>query len=534
MSASNQWGAPPVHACVAFPPVHIAFDSSSLDFVATVQPHIIDAIRDFELPSLCLARPHEDPHVEAWLRLLDETAPGYSHVCARSVPRLTEMIDAESCPLLGRCLRRFWEALSDYLFAWPKAEPQREGLPRHVGAQTSSCLELELHSMRTLLVSLPPHAAKELQEGAAQHFWQVGLGWTFKLDTLYGLSVKDQPQRMMSVLGGDRLSMMNLNGEQVRELIACPFFRPEEMHIWEFAKSWWAEGGTDESITRELLWELLPSEARDVEDSRERPVSSQVPGHSFHRVGRRGDCTTGPFEEPSVLHSRVDNGALRFWNVAEEDVVVGASRQFIASDVPMVAGAGTFRLDLRILSGIEADAAQLFEVGLTANPDDAVQFKAEGPGTLRPHPIDDVTDSEVLPLFPLVAVPEIVMEGVRLVVEVDLAEGTARSRNVPANSLTMPDREHEMPTSMSAWLHARALRNAMRERPAGELDDLLFRKQADFLHDRIEGGTMLEGHAREVLNDKGARCLRDDTVPEEVERYHFYVVVPAGLEVEIY
>jgi len=257
----------------------------------------------------------------------------------------------------------------------------------------------------------------------------------------------------------------------------------------------------------------------------------QVSGSTFERVKRRPDCPTCLYDDPAALCTKVaGSGILRCWNMAVETQVVGAARQMLASSSAMCSAHGVYRLDLRVVGGVEAESALFFEVGIVAEPWAGVQFRGDTSGACRP---ESGFTSENLPssFFRFVAVPGILMEGVRLVVEIDFDSRTVRLRNLPevdGGELAA------QPTPLAAWLDARSWEVEKYARPPGELDDQLFRDQAAHLHELIDEGTLTKDLADVVLRDGGARCLRGAATPEAWEDYHFYVVVPAGMEVEIY
>jgi len=397
---------------------------------------------------------------------------------------------------------------------------------------------------------------------------------------------------------GAQLSLLNWAAEEVIDLLRCPFFRPQEFSLWCLARRWWLEGlgaaeraasvtegfssaesggrSMDTSISNALIWDLLPptvslpkggaspdgltadggasdeatsagpgggaagaaDEAsggadRGTEGRAEAPGIC-IGGSSFALIPRSPDENIGSrHDDPSSLHLRTLEGSesLHCWNDADETQVVGAARQLIASSVPMSPGGGVYRLDLRVLSGIEAEAAHLFEVGIAADPTAGLKFKVSGPGAFRPA-LRGNAEEDPSPFFSFVAVPDMLLEGVRLAVEVDFDERTARVRNIP--SVDGVEGVPIGPTPISTWLSQRANVVVQRSRPAGELEDPLFRHQAEHLHEMIDEGTLHEDLASTVLQDMGAQCIRGTCVPVEPEDYFFYVVMPAGLEVEIY
>jgi len=147
----------------------VGFDRFALDLVVKLPPKVGDAIAQFELPHLCTARPHEDPHVEAWLeRWVDGIDPRGNaapedeslELTGRTLLSLTSLAGErpEVCPTFFSQLERFESALASWLREWPLAEPAREGLPRTKsvggcaldGAPSAEELELELCRARFL------------------------------------------------------------------------------------------------------------------------------------------------------------------------------------------------------------------------------------------------------------------------------------------------------------------------------------------------------------------------------------------------
>jgi hypothetical protein len=491
----------------------------------------------------------------------------------------------EVCPMLCSQLNNFENILAAWLREWPQAEPVRQGLPRRsegmlCRAPTAEELELELHTALAFLRFGVPQTSVALTPQLAAHFRQVALGWIFKLESVYGLSLSHQPERAAAAMataagatGGLepwQLSLLNWDAAEVEQLLRCPFFRPQELSVWQFARRWQLEGfgvalANAELPTDDLLvWELLqprtapggvaggsdvlgqaavePSAGEDrvtsttggprrsdeeVGRAREEAVVF-ISGSSFMRTARCLDPIMATHDEPAALHMRpsLDTGGLRCWNTAVESAVVGAGRQMISSDEPMSSAGGLFRFDFRVVGGTEAEAAHLFEVGLAANPSAGVQLKVSGPGAFHPDDRGEATS-----YFSLVAVLDALLEGVRVAVEVDFGERLATVRNIPA--VEGVD-DQTQPTPLASWLEARARHQAMRARPPGEQEDSLFREQAAHLHELIAQGTLNEELTETVLSDAGARCLRGIVVPDVPEEYYFYVVVPAGMEIEIF
>jgi len=596
------WAPPGIRAGDPLQNLSLDFDRLSLDFVFRLPRKVGDAISDFELPQLCTVRPHEDPHMEAWLaRWVDGIEPEGSVgeelpseesllLTGHTLLSLTSLANErpEVCPMLCSQLNNFESILAAWLREWPHEEPLRDGLARVSGGTRSSALaaemlELELHMALAFLRTDAPLTSVVLTPELTSHFRQVALGWIFKLESVYGMPLSQQPERAAaamatttSLTGGLepwQLSLLSWNVVEVQQLLRCPFFRPSEMSLWQLAHRWQLEGlgaslaDAELPIDELLVWELLPtresldamSGGRDAigqsalnSVADEQMVASEnggplrsgedesivasapdetagfIPGSSFTRTQRCPDPIMATHHDPEALHLRpsTDSTGIRCWNTAIESQVVGAGRQMIASNVPMSCTGGLFRCDLRVVSGIEAEAAHLFEVGLAANPSAGVQFKVSGPGAFHPDDAGDATS-----FFSLVAVLDALLEGVRIAVEVDFDERLATVRNIPA----VEGSEIEMqPTPLAPWLDARARHQAMRARPPGEQEDSLFREQAEHLHELIAKGTLHEDLAETVLSDAGARCIRGVVDPEIPEEYYFYVVVPAGMEVEIF
>eukprot|EP00435_Cladocopium_sp_Y103_P071133 s1096_g36.t2 len=139
----------------------------------------------------------------------------------------------------------------------------------------------------------------------------------------------------------------------------------------------------------------------------------------------------------------------RCWNAALEEQVVGGSRQVLASSCPMRRGEGTYRLDMRVNSS--GDAAFLLEVGLMVNPDDG-----ELPGKsqcLRESGIalESARKSPSEPFFRILSLMDVLVEGVRLVVELDLKEDQVTLSNLEPGQQT---RSGEA-ISIAPWLAER-------------------------------------------------------------------------------
>jgi len=167
-----------------------------------------------------------------------------------------------------------------------------------------------------------------------------------------------------------------------------------------------------------------------------------------------------------------------------------------------------------------------------------------------------------------------VVEGIRVSVEVDFGKQMATVRSLP--SQTHPQKELEWddrmtpmplgaeasfseqiaiqrslprqrhsekrldmvsnltPTPLAAWLHLSAVAAAVKARPKNEQSDPLFKEHAIHLHKRIEEGTLDGKLASAVLNDHGVQSLRGIGMPTQLDGFHFYLVLPAGMEVEIF
>lgn len=595
------WASPGIRVVDPLQKLTIDFDRLSLDFVVRLPRKVGEAISDFELPHLCPLRPHEDPHIEAWLaRWVDGIEPeGMTRESSfeesllftgHTLLGLTSLANErpEVCPMLRSQLENFESILAAWLREWPQAEPARDGLARTregmlCSAPTAEELELELHTALAFLRSGVPQTSVALSSQLATHVKQVALGWTFKLESVYGLPLSHQPERAAAAAataanatGGLepwQLSILSWDVVEVDQLLRCPFFRPQELSVWQFAQRWQLEGFGASSIDMELaiddilVWELLPSRESLGSISGERepigraPVEPSeeeegiapseggqrqsleedivvaaalsesvvfIPGSSFTIAPRCFDPVMATHDDPASLHLSPSStsGAMRCWNVANESQVVGAGRQMIASQIAASSAGGLCRFDLRVLSGTEAESAHLFEVGLAANPAAGVQFKVSGPGAFHPDDTGDATS-----FFSLVSVLDALLEGVRIAVEVDFTARLATVRNIPA--VEGMDTETQ-PTPLAPWLDARARHLAMRQRPPGEQEDSLFREQATHLHELIAQGSLHEDLADTVLSDAGARCIRGVVEPETPEEYYFYVVVPAGMEIEIF
>lgn len=575
--------------------LEVRIDPGTLDLVAPVPEGQADAIAQFELPQLCDTRPHEDFYLEAWLqRWLEDGLPGEEdleaeamHLEARCLVPLRALAAErpEVCPLLSSMLSRFEDAISGWLLQWPRAEPPREGLPTQWGKQTAEEMELELHAALAMLGGCTGARREEPllpgHEEAVEHFQQVALGWIFKFDSLYGLQVLTQHERLLQSNVSPRVSMLWWQLGEVSALLRCPFFRPSELDLWRFARRWCIEGAgsaalaapqagdgqdVDAAISEALLWELLPTkeelvqqEASDRSPSPQAAVTTetapadadtscqgglaaagtrplqaqQVPSSTFQRLRRRGDCAFKQFDDPTGFHMQrhESSSSLRCWNMAVETEVVGASRQTLASGVPM-SGGSRFRLDLRLNSGAATETAHLLEVGIMANPDAGVCFNAGSPGVCRPL-LQGEEEGKSEPFFRFVTVLDTLLEGVRLSVEVDLDQASVSVRNLPEAEAEV----ESMPrgASLAAWLEARNRALAMGDRNPGELDCPLFKEHVEHLSDLIDKGSLEGELADTVLADKGVKwVMASKIVPDVPEAYHFYITVPAGLELEIF
>eukprot|EP00931_Biecheleriopsis_adriatica_P046952 TRINITY_DN27023_c0_g1_i2.p1 TRINITY_DN27023_c0_g1~~TRINITY_DN27023_c0_g1_i2.p1 ORF type:complete len:616 (+),score=127.29 TRINITY_DN27023_c0_g1_i2:31-1878(+) len=586
----------------------VSFDPKILDLVAPVPDGQSMAIAQFELPLVCDMRPHEDSYVEAWLqRWLDE-GPGDDEAMileASCLPQLQALLAErpEVCPMLRHLLGRFEAAIAQWLLDWPACEPPCQGFSGAQSAGSPEELELELHAVLALVGGCVGRQAQQAMlpasyEDAMGHFRQVACGWIFKLESLYGLEIISQPERVSPALqgNGERLSVLWWDLSEVSELLRCAFFRPSEISLWRFAKRWCLEGAgavamasqevefatageapakeeIDAVISEALVWDLLPPkeelasspetaagsspslQAAKPETSTEgEPVTAEaagaqsmseaalrfnasavVPGCTFSTVQRRSDCELAQFDEPDAIHiqyGRHPSTTLHCWNNAKEQQVLGAARKLLASSVPMSSAGGKFRLDLRVNRGTAAEAAHLFEVGLMANPSAGVCFKAEASAPCRPFKQGE-QPGKGEPFFRFATVLDVLLEGVRLSIEVDLAEASVQLRNVPEVNVTAETLPRG--ASLPAWLLARKKALVMADRNPGELDCPLFKEHVEHLSDLLEQGTLEGDLAKTFLADAGAKWVMDmEIAPDTPEEYHFYIVVPAGLELEIF
>ncbi|CAJ1420721.1 unnamed protein product [Effrenium voratum] len=283
----------------------VRFDAELLDLVAPVPKDQSESATEFELPLLLAQRPHEDPAVEAWLcRCLDTGAA--LTLEARCLVKLQKAVEEqpEVCPVFRNLLSRFETALAGWLEQWPEKEPMREGLcaPWLCSKQSAEELELELHSVLALVGGLRGQRGPPLlpdYKEAMDTFRQVASGWIFKLDSLYGLEILNQHERI-----GD-LSMLSWELCEVEALLVCAYFRPPEMKIWHFARRWCVEGAgapafseegaerqapwgreeIDAAISKGLIWDLLPPKedlvAQSAEISRSQTEPAPHPSGSF-------------------------------------------------------------------------------------------------------------------------------------------------------------------------------------------------------------------------------------------------------------
>jgi len=138
-----------------------------------------------------------------------------------------------------------------------------------------------------------------------------------------------------------------------------------------------AVAGADGELVR------LPTEsASPVEDAVLAQQVSRIMGNTFQPMRRLPGCVTAAFADPSSLRTAERALAVdpaRFWNVAHEAQVVGAARHVLVSGTAM-APAGVFRLDVRVVSGVEAEAAHLLEVGICTSPQLACTSQLESQG----------------------------------------------------------------------------------------------------------------------------------------------------------
>eukprot|EP00913_Durusdinium_trenchii_P029561 g27710.t2 len=213
----------------------VSFDADLLDLVAPVPKCQSESVREFELPMLFgCQRPHEDPILEAWLCKTFTSSDWIPSVfrallcsvfrAAASVTQTsTEAVTLEAqcllklkgaveeqpevCPVLRNLLSRFEAAIARWLEAWPPEEPAREGLWAPASSKTAEMLELELHSVLALLGGLAGARGAPLlpeSKDSMDGFRQTAASWIFKLESLYGLDLFQQPERIPH----SRLSML--------------------------------------------------------------------------------------------------------------------------------------------------------------------------------------------------------------------------------------------------------------------------------------------------------------------------------------
>eukprot|EP00439_Symbiodinium_sp_Y106_P058773 s1768_g8.t1 len=248
----------------------VEFDAAILDLVAPVSKIQAESVIEFELPSLFDQRPHEDSTVEAWLqKYLDSGGKDGEIVLeAKCCAKLQLAIDEqpEVCPVFRHLLSQFEVALVAWLEEWPPAEPRREGLC--VSSEISpELLELQLHSVLALLGEGGLLAVLSENQAVVDSFRSVAIAWIFKLHSLYGLDILSQHERV-TTKSASHLSMLSWDLFQVEELLQSPFFRPQELSLWRFAKRWCVEGTgapafAEESEDAESKVEVLPSPNKD-------------------------------------------------------------------------------------------------------------------------------------------------------------------------------------------------------------------------------------------------------------------------------
>ncbi|OLP87378.1 E3 ubiquitin-protein ligase RNF43 [Symbiodinium microadriaticum] len=249
----------------------VEFDAAILDLVAPVSKIQAESVVEFELPSLFDQRPHEDATVEAWLqKYLDSGGrDGEIVLEAKCCAKLQLAIEEqpEVCPVFRHLMSQFEVALVAWLEEWPPAEPHRQGLCLSSGEISPELLELQLHSVLALLGEGGLLAALSEHQAVVDGFRSVAIAWIFKLHSLYGLEILSQHERV-TAKSASHLSMLSWELFQVEELLQSPFFRPQEMSLWRFAKRWCVEGAgapafTEESEDAEGKVEVLPSPNKD-------------------------------------------------------------------------------------------------------------------------------------------------------------------------------------------------------------------------------------------------------------------------------
>lgn len=96
-------------------------------------------------------------------------------------------------------------------------------------------------------------------------------------------------------------------------------------------------------------------------------------------------------------------------------------------------------------------------------------------------------------------------------------------------------REAQSVQSLSSWLAERNRAMVMSARNPGELECQLFKEHAEHLQDLVSQGKLDGALAETFLADTGAKwVLAAEITPEKPEAYHFYVTLPAGMELEIF
>lgn len=541
----------------------VVFNPATLDLEADVLGPIAEDILDSELPHLCEVRPHEDPLVEAWLqRWVDGEDAGADRLglevrCLAPLLQLA-MERPELCPNFCGQLTEFERAVQDWLYSWPRIEPPRPGAKAAPGAPTAEDLELELHGVLAMLrgevyaLSLSEEGRQlEMRQPSialggepADSFRSVAMGWVLKLDLLYGMHILQQPDRMAAAVGpavSHGLSLTRWDVDQVEQLLACAFFRPDEDRLWKLAQQWLQESGSGDEESEARLSQALAPDLLEKQDAGEAGEEYQaaepvrVRADSFEVVPRHGSCTMAAFADSSALKVEQPEGspAMRWKNAAQEDQILGASRQLLASKVLMApASGGVFRMDLRVLSGADAEGAHLFEVGVAVERESGRTGVCFGPGGAR-APGEGSDEPDVPSFFPFFDARDILLEGVRLVLEVDVSGGVARVRNVPA--VAEDDDRH---SSLVAWMQSRCKVAAKDVRPPGERDCHLFREHAHHLQDLVDRGRLDRELSAAVRADAGVQAVHAAGASAEIfaapESYCFYVVVPVGMEVEIF
>lgn len=556
------------------------FDPELLDLVVEVPKSQSESVTEFELPLLFDQRPHEDPILEAWLgKTLDNPDKALVVLEARCLQKLQQAVEdqPEVCPVLRNLLSRFEASIAQWLSSWPQAEPWREGLTLCAScSQSAEMLELELHSVLALQGGMAPGPQQPPflpeSEEALDAFRQEAAAWLFKLEALYGLELINQPERLAQ---HPRLSMLSWELPEVEALLQCPYFRPPEMSVWRFARRWCLEGGgacafrdepeagvpvtkesIDMAISKGLIWELLPPKEElvarsggesDAQSQRsdgvanaasggaeevaaevpEEETTTSISGSSFLRLQRRNDCALKAFDDTAALHCRCRESAMVCWNSALEEQVVGGSRQVLASSCPMRRGEGTYRLDLRV--NTSGDAAFLLEVGLMVSPDDVVAFKVDAPGACRPLRRGELPGKSE-PFFRILSLMDVLVEGVRLAVDLDLKEDQVTLSNLEPGQTRAGEA-----ISIAPWLAERNRAQVMSARNPGELECHLFKEHAEHLQELVNEGKLDGELADMFLADPGAKwVLAAEITPEVPEAYHFYISLPAGMEVEIF